>query len=150
MATVETIYAVSLYDGEDANGVTDMVGSLLEQNLENFPSRIKYARKISRPVAVYNSDSDSACTMVFGTDDAVVYNDIVGVPVVTVIATVDQVLDVSQLRMKAGGLVPVGFFTKRGFKVLGAILAHKLIVKGLLTHTLTALRTIALVSIVES
>ncbi|MGW5518142.1 hypothetical protein [Nocardia africana] len=150
MITLKPSYAVSLYDGEDANGVSDMVGPLLEQNLENFPSRIKYARKISRPIAVYNSDSDSACTIVFGTDEAVVYNDVVGTPVVTVIATIDQILDVSQLRMKAGGLVPVGFFTKRGFRVLGAILTHKLIVKGLLTHTLTALRTIALVSIVES
>ncbi|ELB89140.1 hypothetical protein ACNJ7E_40035 [Rhodococcus sp. NM-2] len=150
MTTVESgTYPVSLFDGEDANGVANIVGMLLGQNLENFPSRIKFARKIARPVSIISTDTDSACTIVFGTDEAVVYNDVVGKPAVTVIATVDQILDVSQLPMKAGGLIPVGFFTGRGMTVLGEILKHKLVVKGLLTHTVTALRTIALVSVIE-
>jgi hypothetical protein len=150
MTTVESgTYPVSLFDGEDANGVANIVGMLLGQNLENFPSRIKFARKIARPVSIISTDTDSACTIVFGTDEAVVYNDVVGKPAVTVIATVDQILDVSQLPMKAGGLIPVGFFTGRGMTVLGEIVKHKLVVKGLLTHTVTALRTIALVSVIE-
>jgi len=66
-----------------------------------------------------------------------------------VMASVDQITDVSQLKMRAGGLVPVGFFTKRGLHVLGEIARHKLVVKGLLTHTVTALRFIAMVSVVE-
>ncbi len=120
MTTVESgTYPVSLFDGEDANGVANIVGMLLGQNLENFPSRIKFARKIARPVSIISTDTDSACTIVFGTDEAVVYNDVVGKPAVTVIATVDQILDVSQLPMKAGGLIPVGFFTGRGMTVLG-------------------------------
>ena len=150
MTTVEKGYAVTMYDGEDANGVAGIVGMLLEQNLDNFPSRVKFARRISRPVAIYSTDTDTACTIVFGSDEAIVYNDIVGKPAVTVMATVDQILDVSQLPMKAGGLVPVGFFTGRGMSVLGQILQHKLVVKGLLTHTVTALRTIALVSVVDA
>ncbi|MHA4854863.1 hypothetical protein L1080_035925 [Rhodococcus sp. MSC1_016] len=143
-------YKVSLFDGEDANGVAGIVGMLLGQNLENFPSRVKFARRISRPVSIYSTDTETACTIIFGSDEAVVYNDIVGKPAVTVMATVDQILDVSQLPMKAGGLVPVGFFTGRGMSVLGEILKHKLVVKGLLTHTVTALRTIALVSVVDA
>ncbi|OUS86562.1 hypothetical protein [Rhodococcus sp. NCIMB 12038] len=151
MTTVKPdTYPVSLFDGEDANGVANIVGMLLGQNLENFPTRIKFARKIARPVSIISTDTDSACTIVFGTDEAVVYNDVVGKPAVTVIATVEQIVDVSQLPMKAGGLIPVGFFTHRGMTVLGQILQHKLIVKGLLTHTVTALRTIALVSVIES
>ncbi|AII10847.1 hypothetical protein [Rhodococcus opacus] len=150
MTTVEKGYAVTMYDGEDANGVAGIVGMLLGQNLENFPSRVKFARRISRPVSIYSTDTETACTIIFGSDEAVVYNDIVGKPAVTVMATVDQILDVSQLPMKAGGLVPVGFFTGRGMSVLGQILQHKLVVKGLLTHTVTALRTIALVSVVDA
>jgi len=151
MVSVESsTYPVTLYDGDDANGVSNIVAMLLAQNFENFPDRVKFARKIAQPIAIVSTDTDSACTIIFGDSDAVVYNDIVGTPVVTVIATVDQILDVSQLKMKAGGLLPVGFFTGRGFKVLGSILSHKLVVKGLLTHTVTALRTIALVSVVES
>lgn len=150
MTTVEKGYAVTMYDGQDANGVAGIVGMLLGQNLENFPSRVKFARRISRPVAIYSTDTETACTIIFGSEEAVVYNDIVGKPAVTVMATVDQILDVSQLPMKAGGLVPVGFFTGRGMSVLGEILEHKLVVKGLLTHTVTALRLIALVSVVDA
>ncbi|MGW4332156.1 hypothetical protein ACWEK5_04940 [Rhodococcus koreensis] len=150
MTTVEKGYAVTMYDGQDANGVAGIVGMLLGQNLENFLSRVKFARRISRPVAIYSTDTETACTIIFGSEEAVVYNDIVGKPAVTVMASVDQILDVSQLPMKAGGLVPVGFFTKRGMSVLFSILKHDLVVKGLLTHTVTALRTIALVSVVDA
>lgn len=151
MVSVEpSTYPVQLYDADEANGVANIVAMLLGQNFQNFPERIKFARNISRPISIVSTDTDSACSIVFGADEAVVYNDIVGKPVVTVIATVDQILDVSQLKMKAGGLLPVGFFTGRGAKVLGAIASRKLVVKGLLTHTITSLRTIALVSVVES
>jgi hypothetical protein len=146
--TTDKKYPVRIYDGDDANGVASMVGVLIEQNFENFPNRIKIARRIPRPVTGFSTDTDAACTVVFGTNEAVVYNDVLGRPSVTVIATVDQLLDVSQLEMRAGGLLPVGFFTKRGMSVLGNILSHKLVVKGLLTHTLTSLRFIALVSVV--
>ncbi len=53
-----------------------------------------------------------------------------------------------KLKMAGGGLVPLGFFTKRGLVVLGQIARHKLVVKGLIKHPLTSLRFIALVSIV--
>lgn len=148
--TITSTYDVAKHDGDQANGVADIVSTLLGQNLTNFPKRIRIARSISRPVSVYSTDTDTACTAVFGTDNATVYNDINGRPSVTVRASVDQILAVSQLKMKAGGLLPVGFFTKRGLGVLGEIATGKLVVKGLLIHPVTALRFIALVSIVES
>ncbi|MFD7008041.1 hypothetical protein [Rhodococcus jostii] len=142
-------YPVTLYDGPEANGVATIVGTLLGQNFESFPARVKFARKISRPITIVSTDTETACTIVLGTDEAVVFNDVVGRPSVTVYATVDQILDVSQLPMKAGGLLPVGFFTNRGLRVLKEIATRKLVIKGLLTHTVTALRTIALVSVVD-
>jgi hypothetical protein len=140
-------YPVVLNDGDDANGAANILAILLQQNFENFPKRARVARCIQRPVAVYSTDTDEAATIAFNGDDVVVYNGLVGLPSVTVHATVDQIIDVSQLHMKAGGLLPVGFFTKRGFSVLGSILKHDLVVKGLLTHTVTSLRLIALLSI---
>ncbi|MGH3555951.1 MAG: hypothetical protein ACRDTK_00205 [Mycobacterium sp.] len=144
-----TEYPVNLHDGDDANGIASILATLLDQNFQNYPNRVKTARKISRPVAVYSPDTDSAATIVFGTREAVVRNDIVDRPAVTVKATVNQILNVSQLPMKAGGLMPVGFFTKRGMSVLGNILKHSLVVKGLLIHTITALRLIALLSVAK-
>lgn len=148
--TSASTYEVAKHDGDRANGVADIVSTLLGQNFINFPKRIGIARSISRPVGVYSTDTDTACTAVFGVDSATVYNDINGRPSVTVRATVDQILAVSQLKMKGGGLLPVGFFTKRGLGVLRDIATGKLVVKGLFVHPLTALRFIALVSIVES
>lgn len=150
MTTVASRYPVNKYDGNEANGVANIVAMLLDQNLNNYPQRIQAARRIARPITIYSTDTDSACTIIFGADHAVVYNDIVGDAIVTIMATVDQILDTSQLKMKAGGLLPVGFFTKRGLGVLGAIAGRKMIVKGLITHPITALRVIALVSVVES
>lgn len=145
--TEANVYSVSMYDQEDANGIANVVGTLLMQNLQTYPDRVHIARKMPRPVTVYSSDTESACTIVFGTDEAVIYNDVVGKPNVTVMATVDQILDVSQLKVVGAGLVPVGFFSKRGVNVLKEIALHRLVVKGLLSHTPSSLRTIALLSV---
>lgn len=59
-------------------------------------------------------------TIVFRRDHATVCNDIVNDPAVVVWATVGQILDVSQLEIGAGGLLPVGFFTRRGVGVARA------------------------------
>ena len=133
---------------QEANGVTGILGSLLDENFTNFPDRSRIARRVRRPVAVYSIDTDESTTAVFEGGNAVLCNGIVGKPAVTVKATVEQILAVSELKMVGGGLVPVGFFTKRGLGVLGQIARHKLVVKGLIKHPLTALRFIALVSIV--
>jgi hypothetical protein len=132
----------------DANGVAGILGSLLAENFDNFPDRERIARRMRKPVAVYSVDTDESTTATFGEGHASLRNGIVGKPVVTVKATVEQILAVSELKMKAGGLVPVGFFTKRGLGVLGQIARHRLVVKGLIKHPLTSLRFIALVSIV--
>jgi hypothetical protein len=142
-------YSVSCHDGDEANGVANILNMLLMQNFANKPELVKVARRMKRPVAVISTDTETEATLEFGQDGVVIYNGIIGDPSVAVHATVDQILDVSQLKMKAGGLLPVGFFTKRGGKVLGQIATHKLVVKGLLTHTIASLRTIALVSVAD-
>jgi hypothetical protein len=135
--------------GQEANGVAGILQMLLGQNFGNKPELIKVARRMKREVAVISTDTETEATVEFGPDGAIVHNGLQGNPSVAVHATVDQILDVSQLKMKAGGLLPVGFFTKRGGKVLGQIATHKLVVKGLLTHTIASLRTIALVSVAD-
>lgn len=142
-------YSVKIADGDEANGVASIVGTLLQQNFDKYPGRAAIARRVVRPVSIYSTDTDTSTTVFFGHDRAVVRNGIVGKPAVIVMATVEQVLDVAQLKVVGGGLVPVGFFTRRGGHVLADIARHRLVVKGLLTHTLSSLRFIALVSIAE-
>lgn len=150
MTSVADGYPVTLHEESEANGVAQIIGALLSQNLEQYPSRVKIAHRMSRPVAISSTDIGSSCTTVFGSDGAVVHNDVVGRPSVTVLATVDQIMSLSKLRMKAGGLLPVGFLSAPGGRVLLQILTRNLVVKGLFLHPLTALRTIALVSVADS
>lgn len=147
--TVQDQYTVETAGGEDANGVASILSSLLQQNFEKFPERAGIARRMRRPVGVYSKDTDTSATIIFGREGAVIYNGLINKPSVIVNATVNQILDVAQLKVVGKGLVPVGFFTKRGLHVLGEILKRRLVVKGLLTHTFASLRTIALVSIAE-
>lgn len=141
-------YKVSCTEGAEANGVANILQMLLAQNFANKPGLVKVARKMKRrPVGIISTDTDAEATLQFTQDGVSIHNGTVGKPKVKVYATVDQILDVSQLKMKGGGLLPVGFFTKRGGKVLGQIAMHKLVVKGLLSHTVASLRTIALLSI---
>ncbi|MGQ0615439.1 MAG: hypothetical protein ACT4PW_00355 [Acidimicrobiia bacterium] len=141
-------YGVELYDGDNANGVSSILQTLLSQNFTNFPDRVAIARRMPRPVAVYSFDAEDASTLVFGADKCTIYNGLVAKPSVVVKATVDQILDVSQLKMAVSGLLPLGFFTKRGFGVLWEIAKHKLVVKGLIKHPFVSLQFIGLVSIV--
>jgi hypothetical protein len=136
-------------NGQEPNGVASILQMLLGQNLANKPELVKVARRMKRPVAVISTDTETEATIEFGEHSARVHNGVQGDPSVAIHATVDQILDVSQLKMRAGGLLPVGFFTKRGGKVLGQIATHKLVVRGLLTHTVASLHTIALVSVAD-
>lgn len=150
MRTNTAEYEVTCKDGQDANGVANILQMLLAQNFASKPNLVKVARKMTRrPVEIISTDTDAEATLRFTGEGVSIYNGTVGKPKVKVYATVDQILDVSQLKMKGGGLLPVGFFTKRGGKVLAQIATHKLVVKGLLSHTIASLRTIALLSVAD-
>lgn len=142
-------YPVTLSDGPDANGIAGVVATLLSQNFDAVPARVGLARKLSRPVAIEGRDIDCTCTISCGPRDVSISNDVVGRPSVRVTATVEQILDLSQLKMRAGGLLPVGFFTRRGLRILAGIALGKLKVRGLFIHPITALRVIALLSVVS-
>jgi hypothetical protein len=149
MAPATHDYPVTLDEGHDANGIAGVISTLLTQNLEAFPARVRLARRLTRPVAIEASDIGSTCTISCGPEAVRVANGVAGRPGVTVSATVEQILDLSQLRMKASGLLPVGFLTRRGLRVLAAIATGKLRVRGLIVHPVTALRVIALLSVVS-
>ena len=148
MSSAPASYTVKCHNAEP-NGVASILSMLLTQNFTAKPELIAVAKRMHRPFAIVSTDTETQATVDFGHDGVTIYNGVMGSPAVLVYGTVDQILDVSQLKMKAGGLLPVGFFTKRGGKVLGQIVTHKLVVKGLLSHTVTSLRTIALVSVAD-
>lgn len=150
MTPVADAYLVTLHDEEIANGVAQLIWSLLNRNLDYYRSRISLACKMSRPIAIVNTATGNACTIVFGREGAVIYNDVVGRPAITVTATVDQILNLSQVRMSGRGLFPVGLSSTPGKRLLRDIRTQKVSLKGVLAHPLIGLRTIALLSAIES
>jgi len=147
--TAPPVYELIVYDDADANHIATVVATRLSQNLENFPDRIGIARKLTRPVSIISTATDSACTVVFGEHAAVVYNGILGRPNVILIGIDDHLNDIPSLPLKAGGLAPLGLLRAPGWRVLRCILSRKLVGKGLLTHTVSALRTFALLAVVK-
>lgn len=140
-------YPVTLVEGDDANGIASVISTLLIQNFESFPDRIRIARKLTRPMTISATDIEGSCTITCRASGVSISNGATSDSSVAVTATVDQILDLSQLRMKGSGLLPVGFFTKRGLRVLAAIASGSLRVRGLIAHPIVALRVIALLSV---
>ncbi|MEB3371358.1 hypothetical protein [Saccharopolyspora mangrovi] len=141
-------YEISAYDSEP-NELANILTGWLKQNLESSPQRYKIARAIPRPVTVHSTDTKQTTSIVFYEDRALVFNDLVGRPSVVVKASVPQLAEVSQVYMKARGYLPVGFFTRRGRRILEQIMTRNLVIKGLLTHTATALNFVALISVAD-
>jgi hypothetical protein len=141
-------YPFVLYDTEP-NDVANTLAALLDQNVRRFPARRSTARRIPRPVAVHNTDTDTTATMAFEQDRTTVYNDLAGRPSIIVRADTSRLRDVWRLRMAAGGLLPIGLATNHGRYVIGQIVTRKIIIKGLLVHPVTALQFISLMSSAE-
>jgi hypothetical protein len=140
------MYQMELADGEQANGLANLLNMLLSQNLASNPEKQNLARKMNCSIGLYTTDTDQHCTLVFGRDKLNIKNGLVKPVRVQVSANTSHLIDVSQLKV-VGGWFPSGFFTKRGWQIIKEILAGRLKVKGLVTHLLTVIRFISLVSI---
>jgi hypothetical protein len=97
-------------------------------------------------VTIVNTDTETECTIDFATDGITIYNGIVGEPNVAFYVNSDQLLQLSQMKVKAGGKLPIGLLSPAS-PVLRQILTRKIVVKGLLSHTLASGRAFALLSL---
>jgi hypothetical protein len=134
---------------DDVNGTGAVLYGLISEKVAMDPRAAHVARAIGRPVTVRNMDDGAEATVVPGRTATRVINGPAVDPVVRVEATVDQLLDLSQLEMRRGGLWPIGLFTARGARILLQIATGKLRVHGLFRHPFTVFRFIALVSVAD-
>ncbi len=149
MAKEVAPYTVTCNGGEDeANGIANIIKALLAQNLANKPDLVKVARKMRHPVTVVHTDTETECTIDFAQDGITIYNGIVGEPNVALYVSSDQLLQLSKMKVRAGGLFPVGLLSPRS-PVLREVLGRKIVIKGLLSHTVASMRTLALVSLAD-
>lgn len=138
-------YQVQVAD--DVNGTGAVLFALISEKVAKDPRVADVARVIGRPVTVRNMDDGAEATVVPGLITTRIINGSTANPIVCVEATVDQLLDLSQLEMRRGGLWPIGLFTGRGLRILLQIASGKLRVRGLFRHPFAVFRFIALVSV---
>ncbi|HUR74062.1 MAG TPA: hypothetical protein VMZ00_07285 [Sporichthya sp.] len=148
MAKEVVPFTVTCAGGEEANGIASIMQALLVQNFANKPGLTKTARKMRHPVTIVNTDTETECTLDFATEGITIYNGIVGEPNVALYVSSDQLLQLSQMKVKAGGKLPIGLMSPRS-SVLRAILTRQIVIKGLISHTLATGRALALISLAD-
>lgn len=114
----------------DPCGLAQMIGALIEQNIERDPSR--KALLNGGVVAVSAPDAGVAVTVRMGPGDVVVSDGVE--PGAQVVVTADSSL---LLRMTASPL-RIGLpdaFTRQGRQVLGDVLARRVRIRGLIAHS---------------
>ncbi|WP_019876378.1 hypothetical protein [Sporichthya polymorpha] len=148
MAKEVVPFTVTCSGGEEANGIANIMQALLAQNFANKPHLVKTARKMRHPVTIVNTDTETECTLDFASNGITIYNGIVGEPNIAVYASSDQLLQLSQMKVKAGGKLPVGLLSPRS-PVLRQLIARQIIIKGLFSHYFASMRTLALISLAD-
>jgi len=142
------MYPVVLADGEEANGLAYLVNMLLSQNLSANPEKQKLAAKMNCTIGIDSIDTEQKVTLIFSSEQLVIKNGFTKPRHVTVSATTDHILEVSQLKVTKN-LFPVGFLTKRGWQLIKEILTGRFKIKGLIIHPLKIIKFVALISIAQ-
>lgn len=148
MAKEVVPFTVTCAGGEEANGIANIMQALLAQNFANKPNLTKTSRKMRHPVTIVNTDTETECTLDFATGGITIYNGIVGEPRVALYVNSDQLLQLSQMKVKAGGKLPVGLMSPTS-PVLRQILSRQIVIKGLLSHYFATGRALALISLAD-
>ena len=148
MAKEVVPFTVTCSGGEEANGIANIMQALLAQNFANKPGLTKTARKMRHPVTIVNTDTETECTLDFANEGITIYNGIVGEPRVAFYVSSDQLLQLSQMKVRAGGKLPVGLLSPRS-PVLRQILGRQIVIKGLLSHCFATGRAFALISLAD-
>jgi hypothetical protein len=118
MGTLEYAARVEIDANAEQNGLAQMVGGLILQNLQEHPSkRADFARLRGR-VAIVAEDAGVAMTLAFEGNMVTVSDGIVGVPEVTVRARSEDIVQLSLLELipRVGLPNPLGPATREIFQ----------------------------------
>jgi len=114
---------ITLAPGADENGLAVMLADLLRQNLESKPHKNRDLQAITGRIAILAEDAEVAMTLRFDHGDLTVYDGVIGVPDVTVRASSDVILALSNIPLtRRFGLPLPAFKDKDGRKTLGEVL----------------------------
>ena len=138
---------VRLTPGAEDNGLANMVGDLVRQNLEAHPERLAELAKLDLWLGIDATDVELGLTLVFEPGRLTVVDGILPRAEVVVTATSDAILDMSLLRIGRSG-IPV-LWDAAGRRLAGRFLRGELKMSGV-GATGRLIRVLRLLSVAES
>ena len=115
---------ITLAAGAEENGLAVMLADLLRQNLESKPHKNRDLQAMTGRIAILAEDAEVAMTLRFDHGDLTVYDGVIGVPDVTVRASSDVILALSNVPLtRRFGLPFPAFRDGEGRKVMGEVFA---------------------------
>jgi hypothetical protein len=129
---------VVLADGDNANGLASMLGTLLAQNVERSPQKFEDFRRVESSVLIEVSDLDQAITLSFIGDRCTIHNGSRGRCRVRIRTDAETLMGLSQLHIGRLGLP--NYFDDNGKAILRAMSKGRLRIGGM--HHLATLNRI--------
>ena len=141
--------SIELAPGAEENGLASMLAELLRQNLAQKPHKLPDFYALRGKFAIVAEDADVALTLRFAFGHLCILDGIVGVPDVTIRATSDVVMALSNMPVGALGLpIPSDDTQREVLKQVGSALrARSFQVLGGLRHFLMLQRLTRVLSV---
>lgn len=135
---------VNLAPGAEEAALAMMLSEIIESNLRDKPQKLKDFNKLKTRVYINAYDADLELTLVFNKGELTIHNGKVGKPNISIITDSGTLLDLTNLKIKAG--IP-WFFDENGREVTKKMLSGKLKIHGLVTRLLPIIRLTKVMSV---
>ena len=120
-------------DSAENNGLAQMLGDLLRQNLEQKPNKIRYFNRLGLSVAISAPDAEVELTLFFNRGSCVIYDGVVGKPHLHIVTDSPNIMSLSATPVRAGLPDP---FSQPGRDLIKKIFNGELKIRGMLRHPL--------------
>jgi hypothetical protein len=135
---------IELAKGTNNQGLPEMLATLLRQNLEKKPHRVKDFNALDIAVGLRVTDLEIEVTLAFEKGRLVVYKGLVENPKLLIITTSDTIFDLNLVSVKCG--LP-WYLDGHGRKVLKSLLSGRLKIRGMWTHLVSLTRLTKIMSV---
>jgi hypothetical protein len=138
---------VEYADGDDASPFAQMLGGLIQANVESRPEKRKDFATLRARVGIFVTDIGEAVTLDFGGGRLVVRNGLEPDRDVTIRADADTVMELSNVRIGFAGMP--NYLDSTGRQVAGKLLKGQLRIEGLLGNLTTLNQVTRLFSVAQ-
>lgn len=136
---------IELAGGTETEGLPEILATLLRQNLEKKPHRIKDFDALDMVVGLRVTDIEMEVTLVFEKGHLVIHKGLMMDPKLLITTDSDTVFDLNLIRVRFG--LP-WYLDAQGRKVLKSLLSGRLKIQGMWAHMGSLTRLTRVMSVI--